>query len=327
MDATGLNIWLVMGLATLAAGGVLYVFVYPYLSGDIKAERRQAALASSGPRRLADRATDTVNRRKQIADSLKDIETRAKGKKHSLEARIGQAGLKWTRRGYIITSILSGLLFGLVLLVLNGNPYVCGAGTIVGGVGLPSWVLNYRRKRRLKKFVDAFPAAVDIIIRGIKAGLPVGDCLRVIASEADEPVRTEFRLIVEAQALGLGIGEAVERIVDRVPVAEASFFSIVINIQQKAGGNLSEALANLSNVLRERKKMQGKIKAMSSEAKASAMIIGALPFVVATFVYLTSPHYIELLWTTSTGRIVLGFCAFWMTCGVLTMKKMINFDM
>jgi tight adherence protein B len=315
-----------MALATLAVGGILYAFVYPHLSGDIKSERRQAALTSSIPRRAADRSADAANRRKQITDSLKDLETRTKGKKQSLEVRISQAGLKWTRKKFIFISLISGALLGVVLLMLNGSPLVYGPAAIIGGLGMPSWFLSYRRKRRLKQFIDKFPAAVDIIIRGVKAGLPLGDCLRVIANEAEEPVRSEFRLIVEAQAIGLGTSEAVERIVDRVPTAEASFFSIVINIQQKAGGNLSEALGNLATVLRERKKMKGKIKAMSSEAKASASIIGSLPFIVAGFVYLTSPHYIELLWTTSTGRIVLGCCAFWMACGIFTMKKMINFD-
>jgi tight adherence protein B len=140
-------------------------------------------------------------------------------------------------------------------------------------------------------------------------------------------LKSEFRGIVDAQAMGLSIAEAVERIVDRVPTAEANFFAIVINIQQKAGGNLAEALQNLSAVLRDRKKMRGKIKAMSSEAKASAGIIGALPPIVASLVYLTSPDYMKLLFITPSGHIVLAVCAFWMSCGIFIMKKMINFDM
>jgi tight adherence protein B len=198
---------------------------------------------------------------------------------------------------------------------------------MIGAFGLPNWILGYLAKRRVAKFLIEFPNAVDVIIRGIKAGLPLGDCLRIIANEASEPVKTEFRLIVETQSLGLSLGESIERIVERVPTPEANFFSIVINIQQKAGGNLSEALANLSRVLRERKKMQIKIKAMSAEAKASAGIIAALPFIVATLVYLSSPKYIELLWITSTGRMVMAVCAFWMFIGVMSMKKMIAFDM
>ena len=167
---------------------------------------------------------------------------------------------------------------------------------------------------------------MDIIVRGIKAGLPLGDCIRIIANEGAEPVRTEFRGIVEAQSLGLTLGEAVERMVERVPVTEANFFSIVINIQAKSGGNLSEALGNLSRVLRERKKMRGKVSAMSMEAKASASIIGALPFIVGLLVYLSTPAYMMLLFTSSTGKLVIGASLFWMFIGLMSMRKMIQFD-
>ena len=126
--------------------------------------------------------------------------------------------------------------------------------------------------------------------------------------------------------MGFSTGEAVERIVERVPIPEASFFSIVITIQQKAGGNLAEALGNLSSVLRDRKKMKAKIKAVSSEAKASAYIIGSLPFLVGGMVYFTSPKYMELLWTTESGQLVMAGYAIWMCIGIFVMKKMINFD-
>ena len=161
----------------------------------------------------------------------------------------------------------------------------------------------------------------------MRAGLPLGDCLRVIAGESAEPVRSEFRLIIESTAMGLQLGEAVEKLYERVPVQEANFFSIVINIQSKAGGNLSEALGNLSRVLRDRKKMKQKVTAMSQEAKASAGIIGALPFFVTGALYLTSPAYISLLFTNPTGRMIVFGCLVWMLFGILTMKKMINFDM
>jgi tight adherence protein B len=217
-------------------------------------------------------------------------------------------------------------MFASVTLLCSANPLVILAAACVGGFGFPAWTLNFLRERRLKKFVDEFPNAVDIIIRGVKAGMPPGDCLRVIAAEAAAPVRSEFRQIVEAQAMGLSVGEAVDRIVERVPISEASFFAIVINIQQKAGGNLAEALGNLSGVLRDRKKMKTKIKAVSSEAKTSAYIIGSLPFFVRGMVWFTSPKYMEILWTTQTGEIALGCCAVWMGIGVFVMRNMINCD-
>jgi len=163
-------------------------------------------------------------------------------------------------------------------------------------------------------------------VRGAKTGLPLLDCLKIISLEAQEPVRSEFRTIVESQAVGLPIGEACGKLYERMPLAEANFFGIVVTVQQRAGGNISEALGNLSRVLRDRKKMKAKIKAMAQEAKASATIIGVLPIAVMTLVYLTSPDYISLLWTEPLGRVMLGASACWMSMGVWVMKKMINFD-
>jgi len=240
--------------------------------------------------------------------------------------RIAQAGLDLTKLNFFLASGLAATATALALLALSGNPLFALGGLVIGGLGLPNFCLGFLTRRRLKNFALEFPNSIDIIIRGVKAGLPLGDCLRIIATEAGEPVRSEFRRIVEAQTLGLSAAEAVERMPQRIPTPEANFFAIVVAIQQKAGGNLAEALANLSRVLRERKKMRDKVKAISSEAKASAMIIGSLPIVVTALVYLTSPHYIELLWITDTGRIVLAACAVVMGIGIFIMKKMIAFD-
>jgi tight adherence protein B len=193
-------------------------------------------------------------------------------------------------------------------------------------LGFPHWMLGYLKKRRENKFLDAFPDAVDVIVRGIKAGLPLLDCLKIVANETSEPLKSEFRTIVETQTIGLPLGEACAKLYERIPLPETNFFGIVILIQQKAGGNLSEALGNLSRVLRDRKRMKAKIKAMSMEAKASATIIAALPLAVMMLVYLTSPSYIELLWLRPLGRLMLACSAAWMLIGVLVMRKMINFD-
>ena len=316
---------LTYGLGLVALACVLFV-LSPYLSGDIKAEKRRMAVATPRTKRSAERIVDAASRRKQVADSLKEVEQRGKSRKATLEIRIQQAGLDWTRKAYIGVSCLAAVLAGAVLYVLEDSLAIAAAAALVGGFGLPSWVLGYLKKRRLAKIINEFPNAVDVVIRGIKAGLPLGDCLRVIASEAAEPLRSEFRRVVEAQTMGLSVGEAVERMAERVPITETNFFAIVIGIQQKAGGNLTEALGNLSRVIRERKKMKGKIKAVSSEAKASAGIIGCLPFVVGTLVWVVSPDYISLLWTTSTGRMMMAGGAFWMSIGIFVMKKMINFD-
>ncbi len=313
-------------LAAIAAGGLAYVFLYPLMSGEARAEKRHKAVIGEGERRV-EKVSRGGDRREQIAQSLKEIEQREKNRnKLTLEQRIAQAGLTWSKVRFYLVSAGIGITLALVLLFVTGTPTLAGAGLFVGMLGIPRWMLAFLKKRRLSKYLEELPNAIDVIVRGIRSGLPLGDCLRIIASEAQEPVKSEFRHIVEQQTLGLSVGDAVDKLYDRVPVAESNFFAIVIGIQQKSGGNLAETLGNLSRVLRERRKMKQKIIAMSMEAKASAGIIAALPFVVALLTYLTSPTYIELLWLTFTGKMMLCVSAIWMTFGILVMRKMINFD-
>ena len=314
-------------LVALAAGGVIWVFVYPILSGERKAEQRQESVVRSEPVARAVAARGPKVRRDQLEDTLKGLEVRQKKQKNlPLAMRISQAGLSWTKRQYLIISIgIGAVLFVLVFLVGGGILAAAGAG-FAGGFGMPRWLLLFLKKRRENKFLHNFPDAVDVIVRGVKAGLPLGDCLRIIANETPEPVRSEFKTIVEAQTIGISMGDACAKLYERMPLPEANFFGIVVSIQQRAGGNLSEALSNLSRVLRDRKKMKAKIQAMSMEAKASAVIIAALPFAVMILVYISSPNYIELLWTHPTGRLMMACCAAWMSVGVFVMKKMINFD-
>jgi tight adherence protein B len=193
-------------------------------------------------------------------------------------------------------------------------------------MGLPRWLLKFLRKRRQNKFLAEFANSLDVVVRGVKAGLPVNDCFQMIATEASEPVRGEFRLLVEAQRVGVPLDDGLERMFERMPLPEVNFLAIVMAIQKDSGGNLAEALGNLSKVLRERKKMHGKIRAMSQEAKSSAAIIGSLPILVMGVVYITTPDYITTLWTDPFGQVMLGFSALWMMTGVLVMRKMINFD-
>jgi tight adherence protein B len=313
-------------LFALAAGGVAYVFIYPLLSGERTAEKRQRALVGAVPKRR-DRTAGPVNRRDQVAQSLKDLEDRQKARnKVTLESRIGHAGLKISKTRFLVVSAIVGLVIGFMLYVVSDSGWLAGAGLFVGFFGLPRWYLGFKKKRRINLFLKELPNAMDIIVRGIRSGLPLGDCLRLISTDAQEPVRTEFRLLLEQQTLGVSIADAVGKLYERVPVPEANFFGIVIGIQQKSGGNLAETVGNLSKVLRERKKMKDKIVAMSQEAKASAGIIGSLPFVVGTLTYITSPDYIALLWLTTSGKMMIAVGLIWMTMGILVMKKMINFD-
>jgi tight adherence protein B len=313
-------------MAAVAIGGVAWVFLYPILSGEKAAEQRRATFAKSEPvARRAERAQRS--RRQQVEDSLKEVEDRTKkARSVALTTRIAQAGLSWSKQQFIIISAVVGASLFLMSLFAGAGLLPSLAFGFAAGFGAPRWFLGFLKRRREQKFLAGLPDAVDIIVRGIKAGLPLFDSIKVVAVDAPEPVRSEFAAIVETQAIGMPLGEACGRLYERMPVPEANFFGIVISIQQKAGGNLSEALGNLSKVLRDRKKMKAKIKAMSMEAKASAAIIGSLPPVIMIAVYVLNPDYISLLWTTPVGHLMLAGSAFWMTMGVLVMKKMINFD-
>jgi tight adherence protein B len=313
-------------LASTAVGGVAWVFLYPILSGERKVEQRMASVARPEPAMRAARGAQK-SRRDSVESTLKELEERNKKQKRlPLTVRIAQAGLKWSKRQYMMISAGIGIFFFMGGLLADAGLLAAAALGFAGAFGLPMWLLRFLKKRREKRFLDVFPDAVDIIVRGIKAGLPLLDCMKMITTEASEPVKSEFRSIIETQAIGMPLGEACGKLYEHMPVAESNFFAIVISIQQKAGGNLSEALGNLSRVLRDRKKMKAKINAMSQEAKASASIIGCLPIAVMTLVYISSPQYISLLWTESLGRVMLACCLVWMSIGIFVMKKMINFD-
>lgn len=313
-------------MAATAVGGVAWVFLYPALSGEAKAEKRRAAFARTNPAiRQVDRAQRS--RREQIEGSLREIEQRQKrDRKVTLNHRIAQAGLSWSKEKFLIVSGIFALICFSVPMIWGAGPIAAVGLAFAAGFGVPRWLLGFLKKRRETAFLRALPDAVDVIVRGIKAGLPLFESIKVVAADSPEPLKSEFAAIIETQTVGMPLGEACSRLFERMPVPEANFFGIVISIQQKSGGNLSEALGNLSKVLRDRKKMAEKIKAMSMEAKASAAIIGSLPPIVMLLVYLSTPDYIALLWTHPTGRLMLAGSVLWMSAGVLVMKKMINFD-
>jgi tight adherence protein B len=313
-------------LAAAAIGGLAWVFLYPLLSGEKKAQSRRASIARPEP---AARQIDKNqrSRREQVEGSLKDLDARRqKEKKIPLSSRLTQAGLLWTPQKFMVVSGAVAIAAFTMALLFGGSLLAAGGLAFAAGFGLPRWALSFLKKRREKKFLRALPDAVDVIVRGIKAGLPLFESIKVVAADAPEPLKSEFIAIIETQAIGMPLGEACARLFERMPVPEANFFGIVVAIQQKSGGNLSEALGNLSKVLRDRKKMAEKIQAMSMEAKASAGIIGSLPPIVMLLVYLTTPDYIALLWTHPTGQLMLVGCVIWMSIGIFVMKKMINFD-
>ena len=291
--------------------------------------QRLAQVGASGSGRMKMAAEESnANRRKQVQASLKEMEEKQKAKKKNvtLQMRLQRSGLKTSKQAFYIMSTIAGLAVGAILFLTGNTPLVCLGGLAAFGFGFPRWVLSFLTSRRQKKFLAEFANSIDIIVRGVKSGLPLNDCLKIIASESPVPVGPEFKEIIEAQRVGLPLDQCMTNMFERMPLAEVNFFAIVLSIQQKSGGNLAEALGNLSTVLRERKKMLGKIQAMSQEAKSSAGIIGFLPIGIMIMVYLSSPDYISLLWTDPFGHVLMAGSAAWMTVGVLMMKKMINFD-
>src|SRR3984893_12398329 len=307
---------LIFLLGACSVGGLLLAALYPRVKAGAALDRRLVSIST----------TRTVE--VTLREAAEKVKFKAKSRaKPSLLLRMRQGNLSWSTRTYYLVCAATGIAAFLLILSTTG----LGAFAAVGfgtsaGLLLPHLYVKIRRDRRFKRLSAEFPNALDVIVRGIKAGLPLVDCLKIIATETQDPVKAEFQVLIEDQTLGMPLAEAVQRLPDRVPLTEASFFAIVVAIQSRTGGSMSEALGNLSKVLRERKKMKGKIKAMSGEAKASALIIGALPVVVIGLLYVTSPKYIALLFTTQTGHIVLAACGVLMAGGTLVMRKMINFD-
>lgn len=321
-------------LAAVAAAAVSYAVLFSRIESDKKSASRinrvkSAELDRTKVKAARDRVQELSKRRKSVQDNLKDLEKRQheKTKKTlSLKSRLVQAGLPITPvRFYLFSALFAFVLLVVLFIVGASTPIMLGV-PVVAGLGLPRWVVGFLVSRRQNKFLDEFPNALDVIVRSIRSGLPLNDAIRLVATEGVEPVKGEFRRIVESQQVGLSVPEACARMTNQMPLQEVNFFAIVIAIQSQAGGNLSEAIGNLSKVLRDRKKMKAKVKALSMEAKASAVIIGALPFIVATLVYLTSPQYMMILFTDPRGHFIMGFSAVWMSIGIFVMRNMINFD-
>jgi tight adherence protein B len=329
MDQATLILIAVAMTAALAVGGIAYAFLGAG-AGSGSASKRVAAMTRSTGRASAKGDSvgeSNAKRRRQVQDTLNEIERKQAQTtaKPTLAAMLEQADWNIDVRMFYIITLGLGAAVAVAMFIMAYTWYVAlGLGFAVG-FGFPRWFLGFTIGRRKKAFLREFANSIDVIVRGVKSGLPLTECLKIISNEAGEPVGPEFRQIVEGLKVGVTLEDGLKRMYDRMPIAEVNFFQIVLTIQQKTGGNLSEALGNLSAVLRDRKRLQGKIQALSSEAKASAGIIGSLPVVVMALVYATTPDYIALLFTDRFGNFLLLCCVMWMSAGIFIMKKMISF--
>jgi tight adherence protein B len=317
----------VLGFITIA--GLGFVLAGGGDGGSAKTVKRAQLITGGDRTSVAARAKAAANtpdaRRKQILKTLKEQDQQKKKASLTIAARLRAAGLGDNVQMFWIVSGVVGLLVGVVLLVLRQMPIIALGAAFAAGLGLPRWVVGMMAKARTKKFTEAFSDAIDIIVRGIKSGLPVHDCLKIIGKECPEPLAGEFRMLTENTGMGMSMEQALERMYERMPTNELRFFTIVLTIQAKTGGNLAEALGNLSTVLRARKLMAEKIKALSAEAVASAFIIGCLPPGVAVMISITAPSYMAPMFSDQRGHFMLMIAAFWMACGIFVMRKMINF--
>ena len=322
-------------MVALAVGGMAIAILFPFFSNNNSANRVKAistgkkteSFGSSIRSRLAEDSKDT--RRRQIQDSLKQVgkqEKELKKRRATLRVSLEQAGLDITVRSYWIASAILGCGLAVIFLVVYPNILVIIAVMFVGIFGLPRWILKKLRVRRQNIFLHDFADALDVMVRGLKSGLPVTEAMKIIAAESGPPVGPEFSEVVEGQRLGISVEQGIERMVERIPLPEVNFLAIVMTIQAKTGGNLSEALGNLSRVLRDRKKLKQKVQSVSQEAKSSAAIIGSLPFILMGALTMLNPTYLSPLFSTSMGNMLLIGSGIWMTIGVLVMRKMINFQ-
>ncbi len=243
-----------------------------------------------------------------------------------LRLRLAQTGKKWTLQQYMSAS--GGLAFVIMaILWLKGAPlYLALFGGLLVGAGVPHMVINFLMARRIKQFTANFPDAIELLVRGLKSGLPVGETLSVVAKEIPGPVGEEFKMVTEKIKIGKTMEDSLQETADRLGTAEFQFFVITLAIQRETGGNLAETLANLADVLRKRSQMKLKIKAMSSESKASAYIVGSLPFFVFGMVWMVNQQYLAGFFS-EPRLIVAGLGgAVWMSIGAFIMAKMVNFE-
>ena len=325
----GILLFLVAGAVFISMVAVTFSLILPQIKA--RANLRQRISVASGNVSAAE-VTRGIggdsSRRRDIQSRLRLLEDAKTKKSFAVKLRetLRQAGLRLTLRNYFLLctafSVVAAILYKMTGYHLVGIVPV----SITVGFGLPRYVLFYLTKRRVNKFTKEFANAVDIIVRGIKSGLPVSECLKIIATESPEPVAGLFLEIVESQNLGLTLEVSLERAQEQIKTPELQFFTIVLIIQGQTGGNLADTLANLSGILRDRKKMADKVKSLSSEAKSSAGIIGSLPFLMTGLLYLVNPEYLTPLFTADLGKIMIAGGLLWMSAGIFIMKQMINFE-
>jgi tight adherence protein B len=243
-----------------------------------------------------------------------------------LQLRLTQTGRTWTLSQYVMAS--AGLALVMTLLLnLRGVPLLLAipVGLLVG-IGIPHWVIGKLIKRRVGKFTARFPDAIELMVRGLRSGLPISETIGIVADELPPPVSVEFRAVADKMKIGRTMDAALQETAARLATPEFQFYVISLAIQRETGGNLAETLSNLAEVLRKRSAMKLKIRAMSSESKASAWIVGSLPFIVFALIWFINGSYMQNFFVDQRLMIAGGIGLFWMSLGAFIMSKMVNFE-
>lgn len=277
-----------------------------------------------GPKNSVEAQIKRISQRKDTR--MDGIANRFLPKPALIRLRLSKTGKNWTLGAYLIASVSIAVVIAAVFLI-KGWPALLGIflGLAVG-LAIPHFVVGMTIKKRLNAFNQRFPDAIELMVRGLRSGLPISETIGIVGSEVPGPTGQEFRNVSDKVKIGRTFDEALQETADRLGTPEFQFFCITLNIQRETGGNLAETLANLSEVLRKRSQMKLKIKAMSAESKASAYIVGSLPFFVFGMIWSISPGYIGKFFVDERLMMAGGGAAVWMTIGAFIMAKMVSFE-
>jgi tight adherence protein B len=318
---------LILPLAGAAAVVLLLAFAFSGPSGAKAVKRRMAIVRERHGISSGRSVEDKMRRITTAQDTRMDsFASRFLPNPALLKKRLDMTGKDWSVGKYGMVNAVIAVVVGVAALTRGAPPLLALFGGLVAGVGLPHFVVGALIKKRIKRFTVNFPDAIELLVRGLRAGLPISETLSVVSAEIPGPVGEEFRMITDKMKIGKTMDAALQDTADRLGTAEFQFFCITLSIQRETGGNLAETLSNLADVLRKRAQMKLKIRAMSSESKASAYIVGALPFIVFGLIYMINAPYMsnffqdERLMIAGMGGLV------WMGIGAFIMAKMVNFE-
>ncbi len=320
------GIMVALMVAVVASFGMLAYFLFFFVQKKKARNRAVSVIRGHGavdPKNAEKNAQD--KRRAEITKKLQGMDGEVKARRGDLKLRLVQAGLTITvRQFYLFSAIFMVVAVGLAL-ISGQPPHVAALVAIASFLGFPRFVLRWKTKRRQKKFLEEFADALEAMVRLLKAGMPVSEAIAMASREFTGPIGEEMSRIYDSQKIGVPLPEAALDAARRMPITEMQMFATGLAIQAQTGSSLSEVLMNLARVIRARFKLKRKIQALSSEAKASAMIIGALPFLVGGGMYLIDPKFISVLFETKVGNAWMIGSGCWMLLGILVMRQMINF--